>query len=265
MIITDVEFSLGQFVDAWKLMAASCRPRRLGSGDGIEYVFAGLPIAFFNLAFVRAPRVSAASLAVHGKDACAWASGAGVPWMLVVTEDSLDPGTDAAAVLDECGLARFMTATGMRAEGVAAAGTPEGLSLAVPQDDAGCHALLEVNSAAYGMDLLTADDPFGRRSFWADHVAVLGSVEGKPVSCATVMMVDGHRYVALVATDPGFQRRGFAAAAMRHALALSARTHGECPTVLHATDAGRPVYERMGYAALATHRFFIEKRFLEGH
>ena len=138
MIITDVEFSLGQFVDAWKLMAAACRTRRLGTGDGIEYVFAGLPIAFFNLAFVSAPRVSAASLAVHGREACAWASGAGVPWMLVVTEDSLDPGTDAAAVLDECGLARFMTATGMRAEGVAAADTPEGLSLAVPQDDAGC-------------------------------------------------------------------------------------------------------------------------------
>jgi hypothetical protein len=37
------------------------------------------------------------------------------------------------------------------------------------------------------------------------------------------------------------------------------------PTVLHATDAGRPVYARMGYDTIATHTAFIEARFLEGH
>jgi predicted GNAT family acetyltransferase len=78
-------------------------------------------------------------------------------------------------------------------------------------------------------------------------------------------MVDGHRYVALVATDPGQQRRGYAEAAMRRALELSAGVHGERPTVLHATDAGRPIYQRMGYAAISTHTIFIEKSFLAGH
>jgi ribosomal protein S18 acetylase RimI-like enzyme len=78
-------------------------------------------------------------------------------------------------------------------------------------------------------------------------------------------MVDGHRYVAMVATEPGQQRRGYADAAMRHALEMSAQAHGELPTVLHATEAGRPVYQRMGYTTLATHTIFIEKRFLDGH
>jgi len=71
--------------------------------------------------------------------------------------------------------------------------------------------------------------------------------------------------VALVATDPAFQRRGYAEAAMRHALAVAAQRHGAGPTVLHATDAGRPIYARMGYATIATHTTFIDKRFLGAH
>jgi GNAT superfamily N-acetyltransferase len=79
------------------------------------------------------------------------------------------------------------------------------------------------------------------------------------------MMVDGFRYVAMVATEPAYQRRGFGDAVMRHALGLAADVHGEVPTTLHATPAGRPIYERMGYVPLAEHTLFLEKRFLEGH
>ena len=52
---------------------------------------------------------------------------------------------------------------------------------------------------------------------------------------------------------------------MRHALDVAGAKYGEKPTVLHATDGGRPVYARMGYETIATHTAFIEKRFLEGH
>jgi hypothetical protein len=52
---------------------------------------------------------------------------------------------------------------------------------------------------------------------------------------------------------------------MRHALDLAARAHGETPSVLHATNAGRPVYQRMGYVPISTHTLFIEKKFMAGH
>jgi predicted GNAT family acetyltransferase len=94
---------------------------------------------------------------------------------------------------------------------------------------------------------------------------VVGISDGRPVCSAAVMMVDGHRYVALVATEPGQQRRGFADAAMRRALENAASAHGEAPTVLHATEAGRPVYERMGYSKISTHTLLMETRFLGEH
>ena len=94
---------------------------------------------------------------------------------------------------------------------------------------------------------------------------MLGLADGKPAASAAVLMVEGYRYVALVATDPGQQRRGYADAVMRRALEIAATAHGERPTVLHATDAGRPVYERMGYAAISTHTIFMEQSLLGGH
>ncbi len=71
-------------------------------------------------------------------------------------------------------------------------------------------------------------------------------------------MAGGYRYVAMVATDPAMQRRGYAAAAMLHALDVAARTHGEHPTFLHATDAGRLIYARMGYEAVSTHTAYMD-------
>lgn len=231
-----------------------------------HYIFSGVPIPFFNAAFLTEPVVSAATLRARAQQACAWASDKNVPWLFVVTHEALESGVDATAVADECGLAAMMPLTGMIADRISpAARVPEDLQLTRPEDDEGCAAILDVNGIAYGMDLEAGKDLIGRRSFWNGHFPVLGLTGGKPASSAAVMMVDGYRYVALVATDPKQQRRGYGDAAMRRALELSAAAYGDRPTVLHATDAGRPIYERMGYAPISTHTIFVEKRFLGAH
>lgn len=261
-----VDLSISQFVDAWRLMCAPAPGRRTASVPGAEYIFSGLPIPFFNVILPTQRGIGAAALRRFGADAVAWAAPTGLPYLFVVTHEALDPGAGAAEALEECGLAPLMNLTGMRAERVAPPpAVPAGLQLTLAEDDAACADVLDVNAAAYGMPLDAGKDVIGRSAFWKDHFAVVGRVDGEPVSCAAVLMADSHRYVALVATQPGRQRRGYADAAMRQALAESARKHGECPTVLHATDAGRPVYERMGYQAISTHTVFIEKKFLEGH
>jgi predicted acetyltransferase len=72
-------------------------------------------------------------------------------------------------------------------------------------------------------------------------------VDGKPVASSATFNVDGRMYVGLVATLPEMQRRGYAEAVMRKSLEECAKETGQTRTILHATDAGRPVYLRMGY------------------
>jgi GNAT superfamily N-acetyltransferase len=268
MVVADdrVDVSVRQFSGAWRLMCTGVAGHTAPVADGVEYIFSGCPIAFFNVAFPTGRDISVAALKAGADGARTWASDKGVPWLFMVTHEALASGTDAAAILDGCGYAPMMTLTGMIAQQVApVTNMPDGLELTVPNDDGTCGAVLDVNGLAYAMDLEAGKPLVGTRAFWANHFPVLGLTGGKPVCSAAVMMVDGYRYVALVATDPAQQRRGFADAAMRRALELSARVHGERPTVLHATEAGRPVYERMGYESISTHSIFMEKAFLDGH
>jgi GNAT superfamily N-acetyltransferase len=261
-----VNVSVRQFAAAWQVMCAACPGRQVETRGGTEYIFSGLPIPFFNVVVPTGPRLSAEALATQGREAVGWAADKGVPWFLVITHDLVDDGVDAAAVLAGCELAPALPLTGMIAADVAAgAARPADVALAVPQDDAGCVALIDINGAAYAMDLSAAHAAMGHRGFWKDHVPVLGTVGDAAVSGAAVLIVDGHRYVAMVATDPAYQRRGYAEAAMRHALAEAAAAHGPLPTVLHATDAGRPIYARMGYAAVSTHTLFMPKALMGEH
>lgn len=261
-----VDLTLRQFSGAWRLMCSDTPGAARSDEDGLECVFSGLPVAFFNVGLVTGRSVSADDLGRLGRRACEFAADRQVPWLFVTTQEALAPGTDAAAALDACGLVPIMALTGMIAERIApVTRMPEGLELTVPADPASCASLLDVNSAAYAMDLEAGKAVMGRPDFWAPHFPVLGRAHGQPASTSAVLMVEGYRYVALVATDPGHQRRGYADAAMRQSLVNAARVHGEAPTFLHATDAGKPVYERMGYRTVTSHGVYLEKRFLEGH
>jgi GNAT superfamily N-acetyltransferase len=261
-----VDLSIWHFVAAWRTMCAGARGYADEAVGGVHYVFSGIPIPFFNVALLTGRDISAAALSAAGQGACEWAARHGVPWLFVTTHEALVPGTDAGAALDACGLAPLMPLTGMIAQHVAPpSNVPAELRLVRPQDDDGCSTLLDVNSLAYGMDLEAAKETIGTHRFWLQHFPALGLSDGTSVSAAAVLMVDGYRYVLLVATDPARQRRGYGEVVMRHALELSAEVHGQAPTTLHATAAGRPIYERMGYAPLAEHTVFIEKKFLTGH
>ena len=262
----NAQLSIQQFVDAWCVLCAAAPGYARHSEPGVEYVFSGVPIPFFNAAILTGAGLASDALRTHGENARAWAEGHCVPWLLIVTQETVEPGTDYAASLDACGYVPTMPLTGMLAQRVAPVEwVPEGLELRVAVDDSSCTAIMDVNSAAYAMPLGAGNDVWGKAAFWRDHVAVLGLAGGQPVSSTAVMRVAGHRYVALVATLPGQQRRGYADAVMRHALEVSREAHGELPTFLHASEAGRPVYERMGYETVARHQIFIDKKFLGEH
>lgn len=261
-----VDLSIRQFVEGWRVFCNAAPAPAVAASDGVAFAFSAVPIAFMNAAIVTQRDVSSAHLHDLGQRACDWAGRVGVPWIFIATAEALDPDVDADAALAPCGLVRTMSITGMVAdELLPPARVPAELEITEPIDDNACEEIFKVNAAAYGMPFDDGFPVWGRRAFWKDQFAAIGRIDGQPVSCAATLMVDDHRYVALVATDPERQRRGYAEAAMRHCLAAARRVHGDRPTFLHATEAGRPVYERMGYRPVATHPAYMEAKFLGGH
>ena len=261
-----VHVSITQFTEAWRVLCSAAPGCHVHEERGVQYVFSRVPLLFFNAAVLTGRGLSASDLQAHASRANEYASTMNCPWILVVTEATVAPGTDIVATLDRAGFAPLIHLTGMLANHVAPPErVPEGLTISAPDDDEACAAMLDVNSSAYGMSFDAGQPIWGTRNFWKDHSAALGRVDSQPVCTAAVMIADGYRYVALVATEAGHQRRGYADAVMRHALELSRKTHGDLPTFLHATDAGLPVYQRMGYEAVARHIAFAQKHFLADH
>ena len=132
----DVTLSIRQMDGAWRLMCGGGPNPVVAASEGIQYIFSGLPLGFFNLAMLTESKLSADVLRSRAREACSWAAARSVPWLFMVTHELLDSGVDAIATLDACGLSVVMPLTGMLTAGtVAAAPGVPGLELTVPQDD----------------------------------------------------------------------------------------------------------------------------------
>ena len=90
--------------------------------------------------------------------------------------------------------------------------------------------------AAFSADILSDD----RQRLW------VGWEAERPVSAAATFTAAGINNVTLVATVPEARGRGYGAALTWRATLADPTL----PALLLATDAGRPVYEQMGYLAL---------------
>jgi hypothetical protein len=110
-----VDLSMRQFREVWRLMCAGSPGFTLEESEGVDYVFSGIPISFFNVALVTGHDLSGEALQAHGRAACARVSEEGVPWLFFVTHESLRDDVDAVSVLDGCGLVKVLPMTGMLA------------------------------------------------------------------------------------------------------------------------------------------------------
>ena len=112
-------------------------------------------------------------------------------------------------------------------------------------------AVADINAISYDVPVEWGQEVLLEDAVWNSTVfGCVGYADGKPVSTATTLILEGIRYVGLVATLPEFRRRGYAETAMRHSLERALAVTGIKRTVLHATPMGKPSYERMGYRSL---------------
>ena len=74
--------------------------------------------------------------------------------------------------------------------------------------------------------------------------------DGKAAAGGSASFVEGISYIGWMATLPEYRGRGYAEALVRHMDAFMREKYSVKETVLHATEMGRPVYERMGFQAV---------------
>jgi GNAT superfamily N-acetyltransferase len=150
----------------------------------------------------------------------------------------------------EAGLVEMMGMSGMEGgELLPPRRPPANVVIRRVTDDAGARDLAQLNAVAYQVpgELFECMSNMG---FWHDDsLAYVGYVDGKPVSTASALPVAGTVYIALVATRPEEQGKGYADTVMRYAVTQGQQAMGVTRTTLHATDMGQPVYRAMGYTA----------------
>ncbi|GAA3463064.1 GNAT family N-acetyltransferase [Saccharothrix longispora] len=182
------------------------------------------------------------------------------PGFLWLFEDLLTD--DARAALDgaagRSGLVHAFTGTGMAWDvpSTAEPAHPDLVFERVTTDDR-LLAYADLNSRAYGFPLEDGRDGLAGSALWKEHVhAYLALRDGVPVACAATAEADGSLFVALVATAPEHQRRGYGEAVTRKALHEGHRATGSTRAILHATAAGAPVYRRIGFEPNSPIRFY---------
>ncbi len=249
------------FVDAWDALNSGSAGFESCRGGLVEVSWGGVPVVFFNLAVTARTPSSAGEFEVAALDTSAWTAARTLPWLFAVCHETMgELMPEAGRTLERLGLAPMMALTGMAAEEVSPPHREPPAGRCRTESDAQAPDLmLRLNEAAYQMPLGESGSlAMERPGWWAPprRMATVLEAEGRPAGCAAVVDVGGLRYVALVATHPDLRRRGYADAAMRDVLARSLAAGLGPRTYLHATEAGRPVYERMGYTATAEYTVY---------
>ncbi|WP_211192167.1 GNAT family N-acetyltransferase [Actinoplanes sp. TBRC 11911] len=240
-----------QLVGVWTRMVED-RGGRVSVDDGVCHLWADSAFPFWNTLTLTGESISAGDLGDQLARTATFMRGRSRPGLLWLFEDLLDPAAKAAfpRLMSDAGLEISFTGWGMAGDVEVpdpSSSSPELEFRRVETED----ELLtygEINARAYGM----AEDAgpaalSGSKAWLRDTYAYIAYDRGRPVACAATVENDDALFLALVATMPADMRRGFGEAVTRKAIHEGIRRTGQQHVVLHATPAGRPVYERIGY------------------
>lgn len=127
---------------------------------------------------------------------------------------------------------------------------PRGATVARVTDDAGLRDWTEVMGASYGWrDPAKADavlSVYRPATSSAPWVHLLVRLDGEPVACGSLFLVDGHAFVTNIGTVPAHRGRGLGSLVTSATLDL-ARERGHRVASLTASVMGRSMYARLGF------------------
>jgi len=248
---TELAESIHQFITTWKLIARPFPQVDSSGTPGLAVSWANILFPFYNTLFLTDEMSDSRVLEDRVRRAAAYMRARSHPGWMVVCLDHLS-GTareELAAIMAREKLAPFVPMTGMAGD-ILPLETPAhtGLRFVRISDDATITDFVDINCVAYNIPIEAGRSIVKEHTLWNEHAYGFVAYEGdQPVATATAIVNEDCLFLFLVATMPEARRKGYAEAVIRHALNTAYEATGIRRTVLHATEAGYPVYLRLGY------------------
>lgn len=232
--------------------AMSCFARSKSEGEaidlpGLRLVYSGVGQAVFNAALLTEPIETVGDIRRRLERARDYFDRREQPWSLWLSEEWLtdDVRHAARAVIGDVGLYFSSNPPGMLAEKLA---TPRRSAPKLDFRKIGdastridfCHVMSMAFEGPFPMLM----DAYNSDSFWAgEFQGWLGYHEGRAVTSACTVPTESAIGLYAVSTSPGEQRKGYAEAVMRHAIAQ----HEPKPLALQSSPAGISLYKQLGF------------------
>ncbi|WP_158942145.1 GNAT family N-acetyltransferase [Granulicella sp. S190] len=248
---TELEESLHQFVTTWRLLARPFPQADLSDKPSLAVSWPSTHFPFYNMVFLTEELRDTDVLGDRVREAATYLRTNQATGMFLVCLDRLNGTAENSfsSILKQEKLVPAIPMTGMAGDVLPLAGTahPEVRFVRI-SDDKTIQTFAEINCAAYGLPAETALSLVKEHTLWSEHAyGFLAYVGDTPVATATAIVNDDCIFLFLVATMPDAQRKGYGNAVVRHALNTAYEATGIMRSVLHATEAGYPVYLRLGY------------------
>jgi GNAT superfamily N-acetyltransferase len=257
---SEVTESIDQLASMWKVLVGDRDNAHIEDSPGMAIRWADSAFPFWNAIVLTDQSVDAEGLAFQLRNAAAYMRRKRFPGLIWVCDEYLDDGAKASLpmMLAEFGLEFALHARGMAGDFLPLAEPAHpALRFARVTTDAALQAYADINSEAYGLGLEAGRAGLNGSALWKHAMHTYLAYESDiPVSAAATVANGDCLFLALVATLPGRQRQGYAEATVRKALYEGYKATGLKRTVLHATDAGFPVYARLGYYPVANIRLY---------
>lgn len=248
----EIEEANSQLVKAWRLFSRSSPERAHGELPGLKLAWGEVPYFAYNAIIVDGPVASQGELDRRVALAVEYMSSRSFKGILMVCDDWIPAGARIQLQL-------AWKMTGMLADELRppARSLPK-LDLRRVTDRRTLVDIYDINCTGYAVPLELGRASTGPVEDWDENrFGYVAYQEGEPVACAATFPIDNRLYVGMVATMPHAQRRGYAETVLRHSLEEAGRATGLQRTVLHASDAGFPIYLRMGYRATSKFSVYV--------
>lgn len=214
--------------------------------DGLATVFGNVPLFFLNLSVYDSPIESLGQFEGMLNLAKRRAGRSQHAWLQAVSSDITAPGWESVA--EAHGFSPVMKLRGMAAEALT---PPERELPKLEIKPIACEQtyrdIAKLNADAYGVPFELFECMANGHLWQPDSYGCVTYLDGEPVSTTAAFPVDGTIYIALVASSPAHQGKGYAEVAFRNAVEGATKLMGPQRITLHATEAGERLYSRIGF------------------